>query len=199
MFHFHTTRSPTDSSQEVFGQIVLPTDATDIILPHVATHHVFNIYTHLPNANSKISLNDSSTEAIVESLDAAPTATFDLAAPIGDISIVSPFASPVLRRFTRQHKAPSFSFLKEYHCNLLAHGVSPHGSFLHHIGNYVTYDGFSTSHCNFILHVATKYEPIFYHEAVKFPHWRKAMDDEIFAMERQIHGKWFLYHKGTML
>lgn len=85
----------------------------------------------------------------------------------------------------RSHRPPSH--LRDYHCNLLTHGAYDEAltqSMPHHFGQYVNYDAFTPSHRNFLLHVVVEYEPTFYHQAVKYPHWRPAMDEEIKVMER---------------
>lgn len=87
------------------------------------------------------------------------------------------------RRSTRPHRLPKH--LQAYHCNLLTHTSLPSDpNFPYYFGNYISYHGFSSSHRNYLLNVATEYEPSFYHQAVPFPHWRQAMNNEIYAMER---------------
>lgn len=87
----------------------------------------------------------------------------------------------VIRRSNRTHKPPSY--LHQYHCNLLKQ--IPSSSMLpYYFGNHISYDMFSPQHQNFILNVGLSYEPSFYHQAVKFHHWRMAMEEEINVMER---------------
>ena len=51
------------------------------------------------------------------------------------------------------------------------------------ITQYVTYANFSASHQKFVAAITKVVEPKFYHEAAKDPQWRKAMTDEIHALE----------------
>lgn len=97
-----------------------------------------------------------------------------------NINNIQPLAV-VPRRSTRTHKP--HTFLQDYHCNLLLHQHNPsHTS--HSIQKFLSYDRLLSSHKTFVFNVSTSYEPSFYHQGVKFSHWRGAMDEEIGAMER---------------
>lgn len=90
---------------------------------------------------------------------------------------------PLPRWSTRQHH-PS-AFLKDYHCHLLQHEsplTDSHTAYP--FDKYLSYEKLYASHRHFLLIVSTEFKPAYYHQAVKFSPWRKAMDDEIMAMER---------------
>lgn len=86
-----------------------------------------------------------------------------------------------LCRSHRQSRPPTH--LREYYCNMLLN-KSVNTTMPHYFGHNLSFDGFSLSHRHFMMNVGTEYEPSFYHQAVKYPHWHNAMDDEIRAMER---------------
>lgn len=52
--------------------------------------------------------------------------------------------------------------------------------FRHHL----SYEQFSQRRQHFLLTVGIVYEPSYYHQAIKFSHWRVAMEEEIKAMEQ---------------
>lgn len=52
------------------------------------------------------------------------------------------------------------------------------------IANYVNCDKFSVRHTNFLAAITTRTEPRSFKEAVKDPGWRKAMQEEVDALER---------------
>lgn len=60
------------------------------------------------------------------------------------------------------------------------------------IHKYMNCDRFSVRHRVFLAAVSTGVEPTSYHEAVKDPKWRKAMHDEIAALES--NNTWTLQH-----
>lgn len=104
-----------------------------------------------------------------------PTASPSVTNAIFEIMCTEP------RRTTRQIYPPSY--LKGYCCILLI-DKPPEVPIPYFFKNYIYFDGFSSTYKHFLLNVGTVYEPSFYHQAVKFPHWREAMDVEIKAIER---------------
>ena len=67
------------------------------------------------------------------------------------------------------------SYLQQYDCSLVS---TPYP-----ICNHVNYDWLSESYRGFVLQVSATFEPTFYHQAVKFPHWKQAMHEELQAMD----------------
>lgn len=98
----------------------------------------------------------------------------------------SPRTSPndlvIVPRRTNRSLCPP-TYLKDYYCNLLLiKPLQQHHSYF--FGHTISYDSLSPCHRSFLLNVGTVHEPSFYHQAVKYAHWREAMDEEIQAMER---------------
>jgi hypothetical protein len=97
-----------------------------------------------------------------------------------------------LRRSTRSRSQPSY--LQEYHCQLAAASSPFHSSsklladssssgIPFSLSSYISYDNLSSAQKSFSLSVSSHFEPRFYHQAVKIPHWCDAMQAEIDALE----------------
>ena len=89
----------------------------------------------------------------------------------------------VLRRSSRVVHPPSY--LKDFHCHSLSHSSSlpSSTSYLYPISHNLCYQHLSPSYKQFILTVSSNLEPQFFHQAIKNPEWRAAMQDELAAME----------------
>lgn len=83
------------------------------------------------------------------------------------------------RKSSRQIKKPSY--LHDYHCNLAYHKTHTSQTHPYPISNVLGYDSLSESYKSYILNITMDIEPKFYHQAVKFPEWKQAMDDKIKA------------------
>ena len=104
--------------------------------------------------------------------------------PIHELSIkpsTLPFDSTTqVRKSTRSTRPPSY--LKDYHCHMALGSVF--SSFHpYSISKHLSYDSLSLAHKHFVLSVSPHFEPQFYHQAIKFPKWRVAMEKELSAME----------------
>lgn len=77
---------------------------------------------------------------------------------------------PQVRRSTRTSRAPTY--LQDYQCQVS-----------YPIQQYLTYDKLSKPYRDYIMQVSHYFEPRFYHQAVSYPEWRKAMEEEIAALE----------------
>lgn len=95
--------------------------------------------------------------------------------PVNDVNDALVVVDPPLRRSTRQTRLPQY--LQDYAMTV---------NYL--IQQYLTYDRLSPFYKAFINQVSEEYEPQFYHQAMKFPQWRKAMQEEIEALEA--NGTW---------
>jgi hypothetical protein len=105
------------------------------------------------------------------------------------VSIPQPSAN--LRRSSRLRNPPSY--LQDFHCQLA--NSSPHfhspssadsavsSGTPYPISSYLSYNKLSKAHNSFSLSVSSVFEPQFFHQAVKYPHWREAMQAEISALK----------------
>ncbi|KAL4377039.1 hypothetical protein GQ457_02G041930 [Hibiscus cannabinus] len=80
------------------------------------------------------------------------------------------------RRSVRAIQKPNY--LSQYYCNGALSSSCPYP-----IEDYVSTSLLSEPYKAFVSNIAATYEPTFFHQAVKFPVWRSAMDEEIHAME----------------
>lgn len=95
----------------------------------------------------------------------------------------SPLHQP--RRSNRTTKQPSY--LRDFHCNLLQ--SSPTMPYLtpttqYPLSKYLSYNQLTPIYKSFVLNVSSSFEPKFYHQAIQYPEWQLAMDDELAALER---------------
>ena len=76
----------------------------------------------------------------------------------------------VLRRSTRVSNPPSY--LDAY-----IHQTT------YPMSDYMSFSSLSTPYQTFICNIDQHYEPKYYHQTVKYPQWRNAMNEEIKALE----------------
>jgi hypothetical protein len=95
--------------------------------------------------------------------------------------------SSPLRRSTRIKTQPRY--LQQYHCQLassfpsLPSSTASNSGIPYSLSSYLSYDKLSPAYKHFCFSISAQSEPTFYHEAVKFSHWRDAMSAEISALE----------------
>jgi transposase InsO family protein len=96
-----------------------------------------------------------------------------------------------IQKSSRIKRPPGY--LQDFHCNIAnsyhsnasIHSTSAVSSSNQYpLSSILTYDKLSNSHKHFSLSMSTNFEPKFYHQAVKYPHWRAAMQSEIEALEQ---------------
>ena len=54
----------------------------------------------------------------------------------------------------------------------------------YNLSSFIGYDKLSSPYKSFCLSVSTHFEPLFYHQAIKYQYWKDAMDAEISALEQ---------------
>ncbi|KAH9672540.1 protein kinase domain-containing protein [Citrus sinensis] len=116
-------------------------------------------------------------------------ATLDSSPSLGNQNIQTP------TRPQRDRRPPTY--LQDY-CTLASHNsthadlasLSPGKKYPLH--NFISYHRFSPAHKSFLSAITSTTEPSIFHEAVKLPEWRKAMEDEITALEK--NNTWTLTH-----
>jgi hypothetical protein len=96
-----------------------------------------------------------------------------------------------LRRSTRVKHPPSY--LTDFHCQVATSPPSlpsipladsaPSSGIKYPLSSVLSYHKLSNNHLRFSMSVSSAFEPQFYHQAVKHPHWRAAMQAEIAALE----------------
>lgn len=102
------------------------------------------------------------TEAI-PTAEAIPSPAPTQVPPQDTVTDAHDLEPTLLRWYARPHNPPIY--LQDY-----AHNV------LHPISDHLTYSNLSKFYQTFIFNVNSHYEPKFYHQAVKFPEWRAAMN-----------------------
>lgn len=157
-------------------------------------------------SNSDISSDfsdDYSSPIPVSSSDPTPSSTSEdslsdlpsnssISSPIDSfIPSTSSIPTETTRRSTRIKRQPSY--LQDYHCTLAKSNHSNLMTFpdtgsansgkLYPLSSSLSYSNLSPSHRAFTLAVSQHIEPKFFHQAVKSPEWREAMQAEILALE----------------
>ena len=54
---------------------------------------------------------------------------------------------------------------------------------LYPIQNYINYSKLTAHHTHYICQISENHEPQTYKQAIKFPHWKQAIQDELTAMD----------------
>ncbi|KAL4285046.1 hypothetical protein GQ457_16G030870 [Hibiscus cannabinus] len=91
---------------------------------------------------------------------------------------------PAVRRSTRVSTKPSY--LQQYLCNsasvpeMRSNGSS---NCLYPIENHISSARLSPEYAEYIFNISLPCEHVFYHQAVRLPEWRDAMQDELQAMD----------------
>lgn len=100
------------------------------------------------------------------------------------VQSVEPMHTVPIRQSTRVTHKPSH--LKESHCEIMrkkTRAQTSQNTTHHPISNFLNYDRLSNNQKSFSLILSTIHEPKSFHEAMKYPHWQKAIQDEIDALQ----------------
>ena len=170
IFPFHTVSISSDIASDPFSDLVLPKPLHDIFPSVSGSTTPIMSSTDLTITSSHLGCDPYSSAS--ETSTHSPN---DLPLSPANQSI------PHLRRSTRVPKTPSY--LQDFHCNLLTNSPVPPTNSIYPITSFLSYSSFSPSHASFLCNIYSTFEPRFYHQAVKFDHWRDAMAKELEAME----------------
>jgi len=91
-----------------------------------------------------------------------------------------------IRRSARSSNPPTY--LSEYHC----YNVTHNSKIPYPIQNFVNYSKLSTPYIHYLCQISENYEPQTYKQAIHFPHWQKAIDDELATMD--VNNTWSITH-----
>ncbi|VFQ61142.1 unnamed protein product [Cuscuta campestris] len=90
----------------------------------------------------------------------------------------SSLAAPTALGRRQRHRTPNV-WLADYQTYTVKHDVV--STCKYPLTHYIGYARFSPYHRDFLSAVDSGYEPQLYKDAVRFPHWRQAMSDELSA------------------
>ncbi|GMI84898.1 hypothetical protein HRI_002159100 [Hibiscus trionum] len=189
VYHFHTITN-SEAIIDPFPDICLPSGVSTNIPDRSTQFDAFRISPRVQGTEVVVEI-DVHAEPVVETainpvlepviepiieddsiIDSEPM----LEATSLDDPIIVPgqHLDPEPRRSIRVAKKPSY--LHQYYCNIASSCSYP-------IENHLVSSSVSSSYAAFLANLSSTIEPSFYHQAVKFPEWRSAMQDELRAME----------------
>ncbi|XP_073119931.1 uncharacterized protein [Henckelia pumila] len=113
--------------------------------------------------------------------DISPPSSGSTAVRTAPTDIPSSSSMVPIRTSSRITRQPSY--LRDYHCHLLRYNSIHSSTIRYPIHEYISYSSLSQTHKNFVLNVSAQFEPQFYHQAIKFPSWKAAMQEELSAMD----------------
>ncbi|WVZ14716.1 hypothetical protein V8G54_012282 [Vigna mungo] len=91
-------------------------------------------------------------------------------------------SAPNIRRPTRQRNRPSR--LSDFETSYASTITSHSSGIKHPLASIISYKKLAAPYYRFIMQISTNIEPRSYSEASKYPHWVRAMDDELAALAR---------------
>ncbi|KAL4353494.1 hypothetical protein GQ457_06G023630 [Hibiscus cannabinus] len=172
VFPFHSTAS-LDTLIDHFPNLVLPHNICDRSCESSALEESTSVPLTVPvsPSESTFGLNDSI------SVPSEPVASAEPVPPAASAEAgCSTNLAHAVRRSSRIIQKPSY--LNRYYCN-----NTDSSSCLYPVEEHISPSQLSTDYHAFVANLASCYEPVFYHQAVKFPEWRLAMDEELQAMD----------------
>ncbi|WVZ08647.1 hypothetical protein V8G54_021993 [Vigna mungo] len=91
-------------------------------------------------------------------------------------------SAPNIRRPTRQRNRPSR--LSDFETSYASTITSHSSGIKHPLASVISYKKLAAPYYRFIMQISTNIEPRSYSEASKYPHWVRAMDDELAALAK---------------
>ena len=181
IFPFHSIL-PTDIVPDPFPDLVLPIPSSNFS----QSHQYFVSPSTNPPTPSPPTTGQSPTFSSPPTTGHSPISSLQLDSQSLSRTPIhtTPVSPTFLRRSTRFTKPPSY--LRDFHCHLLTSSQINDQSSLstpYPLSNHLSYNSLSPSYKHLILNIPTQHEPQFYHQIVPFAHWRRAMKEELDAME----------------
>ncbi|KAL4346654.1 hypothetical protein GQ457_17G001420 [Hibiscus cannabinus] len=173
--HFmHDLSHTTQNNSSVQGPVeLLPEDNHEIVDSGMIPEEA-QISSHV---SAEIQNHDVEDNDLVH--DVEDNQTHDVQGEVSNESVI-----PAVRRSNRVSTKPSY--LQQYLCNNASAteiGSNGYTTCMYPIEDHVSSSRLSPEYADYIFNISLPCEPVFYHQAVKFPEWRDAMQDELQAMD----------------
>lgn len=164
IFHFHKIHDNVSTLDTDFLQhFVLPQPLSTDVFDNIGVDSSKESTSHDDFGSSSMNVASMNDNNVMDS-------TVDASDLIPDTSMTADLP----RRSGRTRNSPKY--LVDYHCNFLkANNMDQSGSYS--LGKFLSYDRFAAAHRHSILYMTTEYEPSYFHQIVRFSHWRDAMDE----------------------
>ncbi|XP_068651725.1 uncharacterized protein [Aristolochia californica] len=184
----HPSQSRMKLLSSIVPQIVVPNSmnlhsSVPVVLPKLLVD-IFSQHSDIASSS-----NDHSSPITLESKPYSPNHHPHAIAETDHTLPVSNY--PPLRRSSRAHRLPGY--LHDFHCHMASSKDLPPTSSnamadstigtLYPLSNFVSYSRLTSKHTTFVFALSTIFEPKTFTQAIKIPHWRTAMAEEITTLE----------------
>jgi hypothetical protein len=165
---------------------------TSISLPFIDTSMDSSIHDHVPFPHNYVYSSSNHVSSPHHSVSSPPDPVSSSFIPPFSPHVIPPASISLPRKSTRIQNQRSY--LQDYHCQPAATSSPAPSSSMSltfpsnsgtrfGLASYLSYDKLSSTHKSFSLFVSSFFEPRFYHQAAKIPHWYVAMRVEVEALE----------------
>jgi hypothetical protein len=187
IFHEHIFPYASNMLPTLSQGAILPSSSSLNLPPHTSFPFPIPDCAPVPVSLQQPDPCDSSSSS-----DCVPISSCDVPISSPDVSSQTSYAHLPLRHSTRPKHTPRY--LQHYHCHLasLPNSLKSSPMINTGTGTYISYSlssvisyyRLSPSHKHYCLSISSHYEPKFFHQAVKFSHWREAMTAEISVLQQ---------------